>query len=103
MAVCEVIDINEYRARRNAPRSTATGGASRWEILTGRVRECFCAFLTRVGLPAPIRDAEITDSLSGQSIKIRVGRLFTRISINGRDYYFDRLNGLVDGTGCGCR
>ena len=59
--------------------------------------------LNAMGAPGAIRSTELTDPLSGQKIEIRVGILFTRISINGRDYYFSRFRGRLDGTGCGCR
>jgi hypothetical protein len=55
-----------------------------------------------MGMPGAIRDFHMKDELSGQEIDIAVTLLFTRISINGRDYYFDRLTGRFGGTGCGC-
>lgn len=58
--------------------------------------------LHTIGAPGAIQNQEITDSLTGQRIEIRVGDLFTRISIDGRDYYFTRIRGRLDGTGCGC-
>jgi hypothetical protein len=80
----------------------AEGGASRQTIWRGRLKEWFCRLLNMLGVPGAIRDASIEDTLTGQKIEIRVGTLFTRISINGRDFYFSRLSGRFDGTGTGC-
>jgi hypothetical protein len=57
----------------------------------------------KLRLPGAIRDSMVEDEATGQRIEVRVGRLFTRISINGRDFYFDRFSGRFDGTGTGCR
>jgi len=49
-----------------------------------------------------IASTTINDSFSGQRLEIKVGIIYTRISVNGRDYYFSRLSGKFDGTGSGC-
>lgn len=46
-----------------------------------------------------MRDCELKDDLTGQHISVTVGGAYVRLSVNGRDYYFDRLNGQFDGTG----
>jgi hypothetical protein len=58
--------------------------------------------MNRLGAPGFIRDIEIQDEVSGHSISLHVGRLFTRLSVDGRDYFFPRLSGHLDGTGSGC-
>jgi hypothetical protein len=45
---------------------------------------------------------ETIDGVTGQKVAVSVGDLFVRLSIDGRDYYFDRLTGRFDGTGLGC-
>ncbi len=85
------------------PELPASMGATRVQILRGRIREAAGRLMTTLRAPGAIRDTEIDDTLTGQNIRIRVGHSFTRITINGRDYYFDRLSGRFDGTGCGCR
>jgi len=83
--------------------SSTEASASIWEILRGRVKEMVGRVLRFASVPGAIRESRIEDSLTGQEIEIRVGLLFTRISVNGRDYYFNRLTGRFDGTGMGCR
>jgi hypothetical protein len=51
--------------------------------------------------PGVVRNTLIEDSLSGQRVEISVGRIFVRLSVNDRDYFFDRISGRFDGTGSG--
>ena len=82
------------------PRPAALG-ASRWQIIKSRFREWVGRIVNHLGLPGAVRDTEIYDELTDQRIKIRTGSFFTRISVNGRDYYFYRFTGRFDGTGKG--
>ncbi len=54
-------------------------------------------------IPGAIQPMHINDKLSGQTLDVTVGPFFTCISVNGRDYYFCRFSGRLDGTGVGCR
>lgn len=76
--------------------------ATRWQIWRSRLVYEFGVFCNRVGLPGAVRDCDIEDELSGQSLKIRTSPTSTLISVNGRDYYFDRFSGRHNGTGMGC-
>ena len=76
-------------------------GASRIQIIGGRCLEFIGKVFNLLSVPGAIKDIDIQDNLSGQNLKIRVGVLFTLISINGRDYYFSRLSGKFGGTGSG--
>ncbi|APV49017.1 hypothetical protein BWI17_04565 [Betaproteobacteria bacterium GR16-43] len=80
-------------------RRPASTGASRWDIWKGRAREAFGTLLNRLGTPGAVRDTTIKDSLTGQEVQIRVGVFYTCISVNGRDFYFDRTTGKYDGAG----
>jgi hypothetical protein len=51
--------------------------------------------------PGVVRNTVIEDSSSGQRVEISVGRIFIRLSVNDRDYFFDRISGRFDGTGSG--
>ena len=73
--------------------------ATRWEILQHRLVELLCLALQRLGVPGAIQNVEIDDPVTGQKLEIRVNRLSTRISIDGRDYYFERLSGRFSGAG----
>jgi hypothetical protein len=80
-----------------------TQRATKLQIWRGRLRELLGAALKRLGVPGAVAESEINDPATGDHVEIRVSHLFTRISINGRDYYFDRMTGRYDGTGMGCR
>lgn len=77
-------------------------GASWWHRKTSRVREQLSRLANWIKLPGAVANTRIEDSLTSQVIEIRTGVLFTRISVNGRDYYFRRFSGVFDGTGSGC-
>jgi hypothetical protein len=76
--------------------------ASRLDILKSRIRQYVGKILGRVQLPGAVASTTIDDALSGQRLEIKVGTICTRISVNGRDYYFSRLSGKFNGTGSGC-
>jgi hypothetical protein len=59
--------------------------------------------LARLRAPGLVRDCEIADEYSGHHLLIQSGPMFTRLTINGRDFYFDRFTGKYSGTGSGCR
>jgi hypothetical protein len=67
------------------------------------LREALGAALKWLRLPGAISEANIQDPVTGDRVEIRIGNLYTRLSLNGRDYYFDRVSGRYDGTGMGCR
>jgi hypothetical protein len=77
----------------------AAGGATPWQIWKGRIREQAGRILCRLGVPGAIANTDIKDAQSGQEISIAVGAHYVRLSIDGRDYYFDRITGRFDGTG----
>lgn len=57
----------------------------------------------RLAAPGVVRNADISDEVSVQTIRVHTGPLFTRISVPYRDLYSDRFTGECDGTGSGCR
>lgn len=79
-----------------------TDGATWWDIWRGTIRERIGAMLNRLGCGGLVKSVKIDDGLTGQCIEVAVGSLFTKITVNGRDYYFRRLTGAFDGTGIGC-
>ena len=94
-------NVREFRPIKVEGHAPSTGASSK-DALLGRLRMLLGRFLGRVGAPGLVQSGEIRDAVSGQKIEIAVGLLFTRISIDGRDYYFRRLTGRFDGTGQGC-
>jgi hypothetical protein len=81
----------------------AESGATWCQRIMSRAIEVCGVIAGKLGLPGAVRDAVIEDEATGQHVQVRVGRLFTRISVDGRDYYFNRFTGRFDGTGSGCR
>jgi hypothetical protein len=77
----------------------ARGDATWIEIWLGRTRQWLGRVLNRASAPGAIREMEFKDQLADRHIAVSVGELFTCLSVNGRDYYFDRLTGRFDGTG----
>ena len=71
-------------------------------MLQGEARRLFGHLLNRLRIPGTIRDYKIADPGNNQIITISVGDSFTRISVNGSDYYFNRLTGKYEGKGTGC-
>jgi hypothetical protein len=77
----------------------AAGGATRFQIWRGRLREWIGRTLNSAGVPGAIRNVNLKDELSGQNITITVDALYVRLTLNERDYYFNRVTGKFDGTG----
>ena len=71
----------------------ATGGASFLEVYRGRAVELLGRLLNKLGVPGAVRNVHFKDALTGQEIDVQVSALYTRISVNGRDYYFHRITG----------
>ena len=58
--------------------------ASRWQIGWGRAVTMVGRVLQLLRVPGALQDVEIKDDLTGQCVNVHVGRLFTRLSVNGR-------------------
>lgn len=80
----------------------ASNDATGIQVLIGRAREFLGKVLNYFGIPNPVADVVITDQLTGCMIEVKSRSLYTKLSVNGRDYYFDRLTGKFGGTGSGC-
>lgn len=74
-------------------------GATALDIARSRVRAVIGRVLNKFGVPAVIQPMEVTDEITKQHVAVAVDDLFVRVSVGGRDYYFDRLTGRFDGTG----
>jgi hypothetical protein len=57
--------------------------------------------LIRLRAPGAIRQTEFRDRVGGDHLAVSIGPLFVRVSVNGRNYFFDRFTGKFDGTGTG--
>lgn len=56
-------------------------------------------FLHRLGVPGCVRDVELDDLVTGDHVEIRNSPLSVTITLNNRDYCFDRFTGRFVGTG----
>jgi len=74
-------------------------GATTLDIARSRFRAGVGRVLNKLGVPAAIQPMEITDEITKQHVAIAIDDLFVCVSVDGRDYYFDRLTGRFDGTG----
>jgi len=84
--------------RRPTAHSTVEG-ATFYDICLDRIRLVLGHLAGRAGVPGFIRDTVIDDPVTGQQIEIRVYALDTRLTIDGRDYYFGRVSGRLEGAG----
>jgi hypothetical protein len=62
------------------------------KIYLGRV-------LNLAGFPALVRECEYESHVVGASVRVKRLNLYTLISVNGVDVYFDRITGVIDGVG----
>ena len=90
----KVVDFPSHRVSH-----AARDGATKLDIMRSRAREGLGRLLNKFGVPGIIKPVEFTDEITKQHIAVAVDDLFLRVSVDGRDYYFDRLTGRIDGTG----
>lgn len=67
-----------------------------------RARFLFGALLNKGGIPGAVQPFEYADTLTGTVLELRNTELFTILRVDGREYYFTRVTGKLDGTGSGC-
>lgn len=79
----------------------ATSGASWVSRTWSRIMLLMGSCMNKMGFPGAIQNVCIYDSLSQQHVEVHVGVLFTKLTVNGRDYYFSRYSGKFNGTGSG--
>jgi hypothetical protein len=77
----------------------ARAGATTADKARSRLRAGVGRLMNKLGVPAAIQPIEITDELTKQHVAVNVDDLFVCVSVDGRDYYFDRITGRFDGTG----
>lgn len=64
-----------------------------------RARRVIAVLMHRFGCPGFVRPMEIHDPVTRDTFTVRQNATYTVITLNGRDYYFDRVSGEFDGTG----
>ena len=63
------------------------------------VRELAGRVFHLAGIPGFVRDCEYDAGVTRAHVRVKVGKLFTVVSVNGLDIYFHRLTGAIDGVG----
>lgn len=51
------------------------------------------------GLPGFVRECDYRGSATDAAIQVKRTDLYTVVTVNGLDVYFNRLTGTIDGTG----
>ena len=68
-----------------------------------RIRDAITRFISWIyaflKLPGFVRSIDYSDRVTGDYIRIHVGRRFTILTVNNRQYWFRRFTGRFDGTG----
>jgi hypothetical protein len=52
-----------------------------------------------LGVPCFVRKGAYESAAFGARVRVRCGELFTVVSVNEIDVYFDRFSGRIDGVG----
>jgi hypothetical protein len=72
-----------------------------------RARLWIGELLVQLGLPGLIVNQIYDAGVTRARVRVRLGPLFSVVSVNGLDIYFHRLTGKIDGVGfspaSGCR
>jgi hypothetical protein len=55
--------------------------------------------LNAIGVPGVVQPGTYEAGIGQASVRITLGPLFTVVTVNGVDVYFDRFTGAVDGAG----
>lgn len=74
-------------------------GASRWTITKESIKQRMGFLLNFLRIPGLVRPIKVYDRLTNTHIEVRLGGFFTVVSVDGKDYYFQRLTGKYDGSG----
>ncbi len=70
-----------------------------FHLIPMRVRVIFGALCNVAGIPGLIRNCDYEGGITDASIRVRVGEMYTVITVNGLDIYFHRTTGEIDGVG----
>ena len=67
--------------------------------LPTRVADWIGCAMNWLGWPGFMQSCDYRATTAPVNVQVRVGRLLTRVSVNGVDVYFCRLTGRIDGIG----
>ena len=63
------------------------------------MREALGLLLNWLGWPGFVQETEYRGQGTRALVRVKTTRLYTVVSVNGTDVYFDRITGRIDGTG----
>jgi hypothetical protein len=66
------------------------------------VRQTPAVLYSILELPGLVQPIDYADVVTGDRVRIQVGKRYTVIAVNRREYWFRRLTGAFDGTGYAC-
>lgn len=89
-----VVTFPAHRVRR-----AAAGNATTSEIIASRARLWVGRLMNACRVPGAIRPTQFHDEVTDRDVSISIDDGFVRLSVDGRDYFFDRITGRFDGTG----
>jgi hypothetical protein len=55
--------------------------------------------LNALGVPGLVRECKYKSTETDTFVSVRVGQLYSVVSVNGVDVYFHRITGRIDGVG----
>jgi hypothetical protein len=90
-------DVLQFPADRTG--HPAREGATVFDVARSRIRTTVGRMANRLGLPGTIRVVDIHDATAGHRVTVTIGVNVLRLTVNGRDFYFDRLTGRYEGSG----
>jgi hypothetical protein len=64
-----------------------------------RARLWLGKLLILFGIPGIVVDQTYDAAITRANVRVRLGPLFSVVSVNGLDVYFHRLTGKIDGVG----
>lgn len=78
----------------------ASRARGRW-CLGSRLANLAGRLVEWLRLPGFLRPLSLHDPATGLHLTVRTSERYTVVSVDGRDYYFNRASGSLDGTGSG--
>jgi hypothetical protein len=96
----EGVKVVEFQPR--TPTDASTARVTPWRRFKDWAEWGIGRLLNVSGVPGLVQPTAIEDSVAGLELSVKTTPLFTILSVNGRDFYFQRKSGRFDGTGTGC-
>jgi hypothetical protein len=63
------------------------------------MRKLIGTLINWLGWPGFVQETNYRAKGADVAVRVRTSRLYTTVTVNGVDVYFDRITGRIDGTG----